>query len=266
MPRYRSQPRAKRKVGAQKIQVGRRTPGRGVVAPGFKPVRKKGKVVPKRTGGKKSPIFKGLPKPKAQIPARPNPKRSAPNPLKVSPSGQTRRSRGYKPGTIEYEKARLKSRSLGGAAYRALQKEEKRQEKLIKAVTGKKVNVELRNTAQGVVRGASPKRSKSTLGAEPVTTGGKGNKTPTLSALNRAARSPEVRRGQAKIDDTRTVASAQAKELKRVLNPQVLPLKGGPGTYSGPAPSKVEQKAQKAKAKPLKTPKVLRANDALPKA
>lgn len=265
MPRSKGQPRAKRKVGAQKIQVGKGTPGRGVVAPGFKPVRKKGKVVPKRTGGR-SPVFsRGLPKPKAQIPARPNPRKSAPNPLRVSPSGQTRRARRYKPGTVEFAKARLFSRSPGGDTYRALQKEERRQEKLIKAVTGKKANVELRNTAESVQRGVSVKRSKSTFGAEPVATGPKGSKTPTLSALNRASNSPEVRKGQAKIDVTRTVAGAQAKELKRVLNPQVLPLKGGPGVYAGPEPTKGAKKAERAKAKPLKTPKVLRANDALPK-
>lgn len=263
-----SRRRARRQVARAKPS----TPGSGVVAPGYKPVRKGGKVVPKRTAPKsKSPVFRPLPKAgsKSSLPGKSKESRrtvikSAPNPLRVSASGQTYRQGRYVPGTLEYQKAKLKSRSLGGDVYRALQKEEKRQEKLIRAVTGEKVNVELRNTKDRIMRGVSS-QSKTALGAEPEVKGSKKNPTPTLSTLNRNARAPEVREQQAKIDSTRTVAQAQAKETKKILNPQALPLKGGPGLYDGPPATPGQQKARAAAQKPLKTPKVLQPGRSLPR-
>ena len=266
MPRYRSQPRAKRKIGAQKIQRGKsRVPGRYVVAPGYKPVRRKGKIVIKRVGPRRrSPVFKrGLPSPRSQVPARPKRNKSAPNPQKVFPSGRVGRSRRFVPGTFQYERTKLFSRSYGGDVYRALQREERRQEKLIKAITGRKQNVELRSTAQGVQRGVSQKRNPSALGAEPVATGRKGNKTMSLSTLNRMSPSKDVRKGQARIDDRRLVAKAQAKETKRLMNPQFLPYKGGPRAYS--EPTTPFQRKMAGGVRKAKTPKVLRPAESLPK-
>jgi hypothetical protein len=292
MPRYRSQPRAKGKIGAQKIQTPKKAPGRGVVAPGFRPVRKGGKVVPSRSRPKRSPVFKPLPsaKSKALLPGKSKESRrtvirSSPNPRKLSPSGQAYRVGRYKPGTIEYEKARLKSRSLGGEVYRALQKEEKRQEKLIRSVTGEKVNVELQNTKAGIRRGVSEKRSKAALGAEPVArdrtkpqllapgfdrkTGKKsgnqikvpGASTPTLSTLNRKSSDPKIRAQQKRLDEvTRPVTQAKVKQANNLLNPQILPTRKG---YK-PKPT-IEERAKAAEKKPLKTPKVLRPSASLPK-
>jgi hypothetical protein len=161
------------------------------------------------------------------------------------------------PGTIEYQKAKLKSRSLGGETYRALQKEERRQEKLIKAVTGKSKNVELRATKGGVVRGVSEKRSKSALGAEPLVTGPRNNQTPTLAGLNRLSKAPGVPGQQRKIERAR----ARTQDVVRQTKPVPLaPYRKG---YR-PKPT-IEQRAQVAQAKAQTPPKEIGANRKLPK-
>lgn len=201
----------------------------GVLAPGAKFNSKTGKITPK----KKSSVFtRGLPKPSSQIPQAPRGLRSSPRGTQVTPSGKRSVNR-YTKGTVEYNRSRAKARTPLGKARRQLEREERRQEALIKLVTGKPRQVELR---LGVSTGGKVERFEGTALGNP-----KKGRSPSLIQGNLVSKDPQIVKRQ-------KIALAQKESVRSglestALNERKLPFKKGYLAPGLPAP-----KAAKAPA------------------
>ena len=213
----------------------------GVLAPGAKFNSRTGKITPP----KRSSVFTpGLPKPSSQIPQAPKGLRSSPRSVRVTPSGK-RSKNPYAKGTVEYKRAKAKSGTPLAKFRRQLEREERRQEALIKLVTGKPRQVELRS---GVSTGGKVERFEGTALGSP-----KKGRSPSLVQGNLGSKNPQiVKRQKTALAQRSSVRDAQ-RDLK--LQARVLPYRKGYQSPGLPAP------------KATKVPSVLKpsAGTALPK-
>ena len=194
----------------------------GVLAPGAKFNSKTGKITPK----KKSSVFtRGLPKPSSQIPQAPRGLRSSPRGTQVTPSGKRSVNR-YTKGTVEYKRSQALSKTPLGKARRQLEREERRQEALIKLVTGKPRQVELR---LGVSTGGKVERFEGTALGNP-----KKGRSPSLIQGNLVSKNPQIVKAQktalARKESVRSALESTA------LNERKLPFKRGYQPPGLPAP------------------------------
>jgi hypothetical protein len=201
----------------------------GVLAPGAKFNSRTGKITPK----KKSSVFtRGLPKPSSQIPQAPKGLRSSPRSVRVTPSGK-RSKNPYAKGTVEYKRAKALSKTPLAKFRRQLEREERRQEALIKLVTGKPRQVELRS---GVSTGGKVERFEGTALGSP-----KKGRSPSVVQGNLGSKNPQIVKAQktalARKESVRSALESTA------LNERKLPFKKGYLAPGLPAP-----KAAKAPA------------------
>ena len=150
--RTKSQLRAERRgiVRAKRVMsrpAPRRQVGRYVVAPGYKPVKRGNKVVPKKkaTPVRKSPVFTA--RPVVRGPEKYRALSQTPR-FTLSKDKLTTKRGSYTPGTIEFRQAQRFSRSPMGALNRQLRKEEKRQS----ALAGKPIKLKLDRRSGKVTR------------------------------------------------------------------------------------------------------------------
>lgn len=201
----------------------------GVLAPGAKFNSRTGKITPK----KKSSVFtRGLPKPSSQIPQAPKGLRSSPRSVQVTPSGK-RSKNPYAKGTVEYKRAKALSKTPLAKFRRQLEREERRQEALIKLVTGKPRQVELRS---GVSTKGKVERFEGTALGSP-----KKGRSSSLVQGNLGSKNPQIVKAQktalARKESVRSALESTA------LNERKLPFKKGYLAPGLPAP-----KAAKAPA------------------
>ena len=193
----------------------------GVLAPGARFNSSTGKITPpKKSAPKRSGVFaRGLPAP---IPKAPKGLVSSPRVTKVTPSGQRSVDR-YTKGTVEWNLAHALAKTPVATTRRQLEREERRQERLIKSVTGKPRQVELRT---GVWTGGKVQRFEGTALGSP----GKG-RSPSIIQGNLASRDPQIVKAQ-------KTALAQRESVRaglesNALNERKLPFRKG---YKSPGP------------------------------